>query len=85
MTAVSLQCKVKNHHPEWSNVYSTTFVRWTTHDPQGLSEKDITLAAVCDALAADFGELPPDPDTAAAMKALADQVTEVGADCCKRK
>ena len=20
MTAVSLQCKVKNHHPEWSNV-----------------------------------------------------------------
>lgn len=20
MTAVSLQCKLKNHHPEWSNV-----------------------------------------------------------------
>lgn len=20
MTAVSLQCKIKNHHPEWSNV-----------------------------------------------------------------
>lgn len=22
MTAVSLQCKLKNHHPEWSNVGS---------------------------------------------------------------
>lgn len=23
MTAVSLQCKIKNHHPEWSNVRGT--------------------------------------------------------------
>lgn len=26
MTAVSLQCKVKNHHPEWSNVRSTSII-----------------------------------------------------------
>ncbi|KAK2067744.1 hypothetical protein P8C59_001457 [Phyllachora maydis] len=57
MTAVSLQCKVRNHHPEWSNVYNTTFIRWKTHSPQGLSSKDIDLAAVCDALAEDFGEV----------------------------
>lgn len=31
MTAVSLQCKLKNHHPEWSNVSSrleTATVVW---------------------------------------------------------
>ena len=79
MTAVSLQCKVKNHHPEWSNVslaldqlritvpdsfeqlYNTTFIRWTTHKPRGLSSKDLELAAVCDALARDFGEIAQDP------------------------
>lgn len=25
MTAVSLQCKLKNHHPEWSNVRKGQF------------------------------------------------------------
>jgi len=57
MTAVSLQCKLKNHHPEWSNVYNTTFIRWTTHHPKGLSAKDIELASICDSLAKDFGEV----------------------------
>lgn len=57
MTAVALQCKLKNHHPEWSNVFNTTFIRWTTHHPKGLSAKDIELAAICDALAKDFGEV----------------------------
>ncbi|AEO66928.1 uncharacterized protein THITE_2115493 [Thermothielavioides terrestris NRRL 8126] len=61
MTAVSLQCKLKNHHPEWSNVFNTTFIRWTTHQPRGLSAKDVELAAVCDALAADFGEVVDQP------------------------
>ncbi|KAK4103721.1 transcriptional coactivator/pterin dehydratase [Parathielavia hyrcaniae] len=57
MTAVALQCKIKNHHPEWSNVFNTTFIRWTTHNPKGLSAKDIELAALCDQLAQDFGEV----------------------------
>ncbi|KXJ95382.1 pterin 4 alpha carbinolamine dehydratase-domain-containing protein [Microdochium bolleyi] len=63
MTAVSLQCKIKNHHPEWSNVYNTTYIRWTTHEPRGLSAKDIELAAICDQLAKDFGELQTASDT----------------------
>jgi len=37
-------------------VYNTTFIRWTTHHPKGLSEKDIELATLCDILAQDFGE-----------------------------
>lgn len=88
MTGVSLQCKIKNHHPEWSNVYNTTFIRWTTHNPAGLSEKDIVMAADCDALAAELGELPPDPEAEAqscAIKGLADTAARAAGDCCTPK
>ncbi|CEJ84373.1 hypothetical protein VHEMI03457 [[Torrubiella] hemipterigena] len=87
MTAVSLQCKLKNHHPEWSNVYNTTFIRWTTHSPKGLSEKDITLASLCDAIAKDFGELEPESGSqSCSLTGLADQVvTSAGTDCCTPK
>jgi 4a-hydroxytetrahydrobiopterin dehydratase len=57
MTAVALQCKLKSHHPEWSNVFNTTFIRWTTHHPKGLSAQDVELAGICDGLARDFGEV----------------------------
>merc|ERR1712000_265491 len=57
MTAVSLQCKIKNHHPEWSNVYNTTFIRWTTHNPPGLSEKDVVMVRFCDEKAGECGEV----------------------------
>lgn len=93
MTAVALQCKLKNHHPEWSNVYNTTFVRWTTHSPTpGLTRKDTELAALCDALARDFGETTPTTPTtttsaslggACGMQGLANQAATVsGGDCC---
>ena len=43
--------------PPWAaQVYNTTYIRWTTHNPRGLSAKDVELAAACDALARDFGE-----------------------------
>ncbi|KAH8121333.1 transcriptional coactivator/pterin dehydratase [Trichoderma asperelloides] len=83
MTAVSLQCKIWNHHPEWSNVYNTTFIRWTTHVPKGLSDKDIGLATLCDALAKDFGELELEP-ASCEMKNLADEVVKDG-NCCVKK
>ncbi|EXK31636.1 hypothetical protein FOXG_08222 [Fusarium oxysporum f. sp. lycopersici 4287] len=94
MTGVSLQCKIKNHHPEWSNVYNTTFVRWTTHNPAGLSDKDISMAAECDALAAQLGELPPEPtapvaaeteDQSCAIRGLADRAAGAAGDCCTPK
>ncbi|KAK8127508.1 Pterin 4 alpha carbinolamine dehydratase [Apiospora sp. TS-2023a] len=91
MTAVSLQCKLKNHHPEWSNVYNVTFIRWTTHSPKGLSTKDVELAAICDSLARDFGEVVEEPqqgegDQSCAMRNLADTVASgAGAECCTPK
>ncbi|KAI8965772.1 transcriptional coactivator/pterin dehydratase [Daldinia sp. FL1419] len=84
MTAVSLQCKLKNHHPEWSNVYNTTYIRWTTHNPKGLSAKDVELAAICDGLASDFGEIIEEADTCE-LKRVADRAVTNAGDCCTPK
>lgn len=38
-----------NHHPEWSNVYSTVRIKLTTHDEGNtITEKDRKLAAAID-------------------------------------
>lgn len=85
MTAVSLQCKLKNHHPEWSNVFNTTFIRWTTHAPKGLSSLDIELATICDSLAEDFGETEPEAGASCAMPNLTDRAVASSGDCCTPK
>ncbi|MCL4134630.1 UNVERIFIED_CONTAM: hypothetical protein GTU68_054920 [Idotea baltica] len=48
MTRVALAAEKNNHHPEWCNVYNYVDVTWTTHTAQGLTKKDIKLAALCD-------------------------------------
>ncbi|CAK7204754.1 hypothetical protein SEUCBS139899_007514 [Sporothrix eucalyptigena] len=69
MTAVALQCKLKNHHPEWSNVYTTTYIRWTTHhNGPGLTGKDVDLARLCDELGRAFGELAEEETKTAAAE-----------------
>ena len=44
MTRVALKAEVMDHHPEWFNVYNKVDVTLTTHDADGLSQKDIDLA-----------------------------------------
>jgi 4a-hydroxytetrahydrobiopterin dehydratase len=91
MNAVAEECKVKKHHPEWSNVYNTTFIRWTTHSPPGLSTKDIEMAQFCDEQALVFGELVPESQEEGVLegqdvgKELADRVAVEGGDCCVPK
>jgi 4a-hydroxytetrahydrobiopterin dehydratase len=91
MNAVAEECKVKKHHPEWSNVYNTTFIRWTTHSPPGLSTKDIEMAQFCDGQALVFGELVPESQEEGVLegqdvgKELADRVAVEGGDCCVPK
>ncbi|KAL9488699.1 hypothetical protein ACSS6W_000976 [Trichoderma asperelloides] len=79
--ALERSFKFKNFTKTW--VYNTTFIRWTTHVPKGLSDKDIGLATLCDALAKDFGELELEP-ASCEMKNLADEVVKDG-NCCVKK
>ncbi|MGH9300025.1 MAG: 4a-hydroxytetrahydrobiopterin dehydratase [Acidimicrobiales bacterium] len=44
MTAVAMKAEKMNHHPEWSNVYSTVRMLLATHDASGVTELDIELA-----------------------------------------
>jgi len=51
MTRAALICEAMDHHPEWFNVYRTVEVTLTTHDSDGITEKDITLAQAMDNIA----------------------------------
>ncbi|MFN6980770.1 MAG: 4a-hydroxytetrahydrobiopterin dehydratase [Brevundimonas sp.] len=55
MTRVALMADKMDHHPEWSNVYDRVEVLLTTHDADGVTDKDVTLARFIDAAAADMG------------------------------
>jgi 4a-hydroxytetrahydrobiopterin dehydratase len=52
LTRAALYAEKWDHHPEWSNVYSTVTVTLTTHSVGGLSELDLKLARKMDELAA---------------------------------
>jgi 4a-hydroxytetrahydrobiopterin dehydratase len=52
MTRAALVAEKMDHHPEWSNVYKTVEVTLSTHDTGGLSDKDIQLAKMMDAISA---------------------------------
>ena len=54
MCACALRIHALDHHPEWSNVYSTVHVALVTHDAGGISARDVELAGVMDAIAARF-------------------------------
>ena len=48
MTKVALKAEEIGHHPEWFNVYNRVVIILTTHDVNGLSEKDILLGKYID-------------------------------------
>ena len=52
MSSVAIVAEKLNHHPEWFNVYNRVEIRLTTHDLDGLSGSDISLAKRIDDLAA---------------------------------
>lgn len=51
MSSVALLAERANHHPEWSNVYNKVRIALSTHDCDGLSERDFRLAGEIDLLA----------------------------------
>ncbi|HSB94938.1 MAG TPA: 4a-hydroxytetrahydrobiopterin dehydratase [Spongiibacteraceae bacterium] len=52
MTQVALMAEKADHHPEWFNVYNRLEIWLTTHDADGISQRDIDLATAIDALLA---------------------------------
>ena len=50
MTRVALIAEKADHHPEWSNVWNRVDILLTTHDADGLSQRDIAMAHAIDAL-----------------------------------
>jgi 4a-hydroxytetrahydrobiopterin dehydratase len=52
MTRVALEAEKADHHPDWSNVWNRVEIALTTHSEDGVTARDIALAARIDALAA---------------------------------
>ncbi|MGJ8665853.1 MAG: 4a-hydroxytetrahydrobiopterin dehydratase [Patiriisocius sp.] len=50
MTRISFECEKQGHHPEWTNIYNTLEIYLTTHDADGVTEKDFKLAKAIDDL-----------------------------------
>lgn len=73
--------------PTRLKVYNTTFIRWTTHSPPGLSAKDTSLALLCDTLAEVFGEIQEQSpaEVTCQLKGLADKTASMAGDCCVPK
>ena len=50
MSRIALLAERANHHPEWFNVYNRVEIWLTTHDAEGISQRDFDLAKEIDAL-----------------------------------
>jgi 4a-hydroxytetrahydrobiopterin dehydratase len=54
MTQVAIVAEKRNHHPEWSNVYNKVDITLTTHDAEGVTQRDVDLARYADEAFARF-------------------------------
>lgn len=51
MTEIALLAEKMDHHPEWFNVYGQVTITLTSHDADGLTDRDVRLAQAIDAAA----------------------------------
>ncbi len=50
MTRVATQADNADHHPDWSNTYNKVHIKLQSHDAGGVTNKDIELAKIIEAL-----------------------------------
>lgn len=50
MTRVAIVAEKMDHHPEWFNVYNRVDILLTTHDCDGLSQRDAALIAAIEGM-----------------------------------
>jgi len=43
MSRIAFECEALNHHPNWTNIYNVLTISLSTHDVNGVSEKDFKL------------------------------------------
>lgn len=51
MAEAALHAEKADHHPEWFNVYKKVVVDLTTHEAEGITERDFSLAEKMEAIA----------------------------------
>src|SRR6202020_12981 len=55
MSRAGLGAEKRDHHPEWRNGYKTVEVVLGSHDAGGVTARDVALAKVMNAIAAQLG------------------------------
>jgi 4a-hydroxytetrahydrobiopterin dehydratase len=61
LSRVALIAEKMDHHPEIFNVYNRVEIILSTHDADGLSEKDVAEAQAIDEIAPERDRKPPTP------------------------
>jgi 4a-hydroxytetrahydrobiopterin dehydratase len=54
MTRVAIKAQEMDHHPEWFNVYSKVEITLSTHEANGVTERDIALAAFIESITVQY-------------------------------
>jgi 4a-hydroxytetrahydrobiopterin dehydratase len=44
MSRIAFECEAQKHHPDWSNTYNILNISLSTHDADGVTQKDFDLA-----------------------------------------
>jgi len=50
MTRIAFEAEAQQHHPDWSNVYNQLEITLSTHDADGVTEKDFKMAKAIEAI-----------------------------------
>lgn len=61
LSRVALIAEKMDHHPEIFNVYNQVMIILSTHECDGLSDRDIEEAEAIDAIAPERDQKPPTP------------------------